>query len=151
MRILKGAVAALLLSAGLGVGTAAPASAATPQCTSWTTYWAPFSTTTVTHVPTAGYQTGNQNCELKIGAHNDAVTVLQRGLKYCHGYNIGVDGEYGPQTRGAVLDLQQWANGAFNAGLEEDGEWGPHTRDWTQFPDWTWPANVRTNRCDHAP
>ena len=136
-------VASLVLS----VGTA---EAAIPSCTSWTTYDAdgnPY----VVHVPTVGYQTGATYCELERGDDNDAVTVLQRALRYCHGYQIGIDGEYGPQTEGAVRDWQQWVNGAYNAGLEEDGQWGPATRNWTQFPDWTRPGNVRTNHCEHGP
>jgi peptidoglycan hydrolase-like protein with peptidoglycan-binding domain len=102
-------------------------------------------------VPSAGYQTGTVNCILRQGNRNDAVTVLQRALRYCHGYDISVDGEYGPQTRRAVLGIQQWANGSFGAGIAEDGEYGPQTRDWTQFPDWTWPGNVQISRCDHSP
>lgn len=131
--------------------SAAPAQAAIPTCTSWTTYPAPFETGYVVHVPTVGYQTGATYCELKRGNRNDAVTVLQRGLRYCHGYQIGVDGQFGSQTEGAVLALQRNANGAFGAGLEEDGQWGPATSNWTQFPVWTWPANVRTNRCRFSP
>jgi peptidoglycan hydrolase-like protein with peptidoglycan-binding domain len=147
MRILKAALATALLAAGLGVATAGPAEAATPTCTSWTTYYAPYTTSYVVHVPSAGSQTGVTNCILKQGNHNEAVTVLQRGLKYCHGDNISIDGDYGPQTRGAVLALQKRANDAFGAGIAEDGEYGPQTADWTKFPVWSWPANVRTNGC----
>ncbi|MEN3359776.1 MAG: hypothetical protein V7637_3758 [Mycobacteriales bacterium] len=151
MRILRGALTAALLTAGLGVATAGTAEAATPNCTSYTTYYAPYTTSYVIHVPSAGYQTGTVNCNLKQGAHNDAVTVLQRALKYCYGYNISVDGDYGPQTKATVKARQNQANGDFNAGLVEDGEYGPKTREWIVFPDWTWPANVRTNRCDWPP
>ena len=38
MRILRGALTAVLLTAGLGVATAGTAEAATPTCTSWSTY-----------------------------------------------------------------------------------------------------------------
>lgn len=151
MRLLKAALALALLTAGLGIAAAAPAEAATPTCTSWSTYYYLGQTNFVIHVPTAGYQTGTVNCVLKQGNNNDAVTVLQRGLRYCHGYDIAVDGDYGPQTKAAVLGLQQTINGSYGGHLQEDGEYGPQTQDVTKFPVWTWPGNVRTNRCDHSP
>jgi hypothetical protein len=151
MRILRGTLTAVLLTAGLGVVTGGTAEAATPTCTSYTTYYDTYSTSYVVHRPSAGYQTGTVNCLLKQGNRNDAVTVLQRGLKYCHRFNITVDGEYGPNTKAAVLALQRRANGGWGAGLVEDGEYGPKTKDWTAFPTWTWPGNVRTNRCDLEP
>jgi hypothetical protein len=151
MRILRVLLAPLLLAVGLGAVSASPAQAAIPNCTSWTTYYAAYTTAYVVHVPTAGYYTGTVNCLSRTPHKNDAVTVLQRGLRFCHGYNITVDGEYGPQTRSAVLGIQRWANGAYGAGLEEDGEYGPETQNWVQFPVHTWPANTRTNRCEHSP
>jgi hypothetical protein len=151
MRILRGTLTAVLLAAGLGVVTAGTAEAATPNCTSYSTYYAPYTTSYVVHVPSAGYQTGTVNCLLKQGNRNDAVTVLQRALKYCHGFSITVDGEYGPQTKAAVLGLQHRANSNYGAGLVEDGEYGPKTKNWTHFPDWTWPGNVRTQWCDLSP
>lgn len=151
MRILKGALTAVLMTVGLGVATVGTAEAAYPTCTSYTTYYAPYTTSYVVHVPTAGSQSGNGNCQLKQGNKGDGVTVLQRSLKYCEGYNISIDGDYGPQTKNAVAAWQRQMNGDYNAGLAVDGEFGPHTRDWTTFVDYTWPANVRTQWCDFSP
>jgi hypothetical protein len=151
MHILRGAFAAVLLAAGLGVATAGTADAATPNCTSWSTYYAPYTTSYVVHVPSAGYETGTVNCILKKGAKNDAVKVLQRALVYCLGYNVSIDGEYGSQTKATVKAWQHQMNGDYNAGLVEDGEYGPATRQWITFPDWTWPGNVRISRCDFPP
>jgi peptidoglycan hydrolase-like protein with peptidoglycan-binding domain len=145
-----------LVSAAGTVLAAAPAAtadvtaAATPTCTSWSTAYAPYTTDYVLHIPTAGYQTYNDNCILEQGNNNDAVKVLQRALRYCSGYNLSIDGDYGPQTRGAVLDLQRRMNDSYNAGLEEDGEYGPNTYNWVKFPAWSWPANVMQNSCWHS-
>lgn len=137
-------LATLVLSAGT-------AQAAIPGCTSWTTYDSGYGSQFVVHVPTVGYQTGATYCELERGDHNDAVTVLQRAMRYCQNYTIGIDGEYGPQTEGVVLAWQRWVNGAYGAGLEEDGEWGPATRYWTAFPVWTRATNQRTANCENDP
>jgi len=152
MRNVKVLLAAVLVAGGLSVFTASPAQAALPTCTSWSTYYAAYTTSYVIHVPSAGYQTGTLRCVLKRGNRNDAVRVLQRGLNQCRGYdNVAEDGDYGPITRAAVLDTQQWANGSFGAGIAEDGEYGPQTKDWIQFTVWTWPANQRTIWCEHSP
>jgi hypothetical protein len=153
VRKLIALLAAALVAAGLSLAAAAPAAAATPTCTSWTTYWAPFGEGfLVVHVPSAGNQTGVVQCGLVQGNHNDAVKVLQRALRYCRGYTeVAVDGDYGPITRAAVLRVQHFANSDFGAGIAEDGEYGPQTMGWLQFTDWTWPANVRTQRCDFSP
>ncbi|MFB7274685.1 peptidoglycan-binding protein [Streptomyces sp. NPDC056244] len=151
MRKLNSLLAAFALAAGASAVSAAPAQAATPTCTSWTTYYATGTTDFVVHVPSAGYQTGTVNCLLQQGNYGDAVTTLQRGLRYCRGYDISVDRDFGPQTRAAVLDTQRWANDAFGAGISEDGGYGPQTKNWIQFPVWTWPANTMTNKCQHSP
>jgi hypothetical protein len=145
------AASAVVFGLATLVFSAGTAQAAIPGCTSWTTYNSDYGSDLVVHVPTAGYQTGATYCELEYGDHNDAVTVLQRALRYCQKYQIGVDGEYGPETRRTVLAWQQWVNGAYGAGLEEDGEWGPATRNWTDFPVWTRAGNVRTAHCEHSP
>ncbi|HYQ62002.1 peptidoglycan-binding domain-containing protein [Actinophytocola sp.] len=149
------AVLGLVSAAGTVLATAPAATAdvtaaATPTCTSWSTAYAPYTTDYVLHIPTAGYQTYNDNCILEQGNNNDAVKVLQRALRYCSGYNLSIDGDYGPQTRGAVLDLQRRMNDSYNAGLEEDGEYGPNTYNWVKFPAWSWPANVMQNSCWHS-
>jgi Putative peptidoglycan binding domain len=151
MRVLRTLLATVLLAGGITVATAAPASAATPTCTGWSTWYTSYSTSYVVHVPTAGTGTRTVNCLLRQGNRNSAVTVLQRALRYCHGYNVSVDGDFGPQTRSAVLAIQRRANSAFGAGIAEDGIYGPQTRDWTHFPVWTWPGNSMTNGCGLSP
>jgi hypothetical protein len=153
MRRLSALLAAVLVAGGLSAGLAAPAEAAAPKCTSWTTYWAPMGEGwLVVHVPTAGNQTGVTQCILRQGDHNDAVTVLQRALRYCKGYSeVEVDGDYGPITRAAVLRVQHLANSDWGAGIAEDGEYGPQTMNWLQFTDWYWPANTRSQWCDFSP
>lgn len=132
--------------------TAAPvAPAALPTCTTWSTHFAAYTTDYVVHVPTLGRNTFNKSCALRYGAKNDAVKVLQRALRHCSGYPLSIDGQYGSNTRGAVLNLQQRMNASYNAGLQEDGEYGPATSDWVKFPVWTYPGNVMTNGCDHSP
>jgi peptidoglycan hydrolase-like protein with peptidoglycan-binding domain len=131
--------------------TTANAPAATPTCTSWSTHFADGTSDYVQHMPSAGRNTYVLSCVLRQGNRNDAVKVLQRSLRVCSGYNLAIDGDYGPLTRAAVLDLQQRMNGSYNAGLEEDGEYGPETFNWVKFPLFTDPGNVITNMCDHSP
>lgn len=151
MAVLLGLVAAAGLALATAPAAAAdPVAAATPTCTSWSTAYAPYTTDYVLHIPTVGYQTYNDNCILEQGNRNDAVKVLQRALRYCSGYNLSIDGDYGPQTRGAVLDLQRRMNASHNANLEEDGEYGPNTYNYVKFPAWSWPANVMQNSCWHS-
>jgi peptidoglycan hydrolase-like protein with peptidoglycan-binding domain len=153
MRKLSALLMAMLVAAGLSIAAAAPAQAAAPTCTSWSTYWASFGEGwLVVHVPSAGNQTGTVQCILKQGNRNDAVKVLQRALHYCEGHpEVAVDGDYGPITRAAVLDIQHFANSDFGAGLAEDGEYGPQTMGWIQFTDWYWPQNTRSQWCDSSP
>ena len=143
----------LCMAVGLTPLLTTPAAAAPPRCTSWTTYYAPYTEEWVVHVPTAGANTGRYDCELRQGDRNDAVKVLQRALRYCTGAtNVAIDGEYGPITRSAVLAFQRRMNSSHGATLDEDGIYGPETEDWMQFTVWTWPQNVRVpDRCYHNP
>lgn len=149
MRTVKVLLGAAVLAAGLGLVPASPAQAATPTCTSWTTYR--VSQLFQQHVPSAGYQTGATFCILRQGNRNDAVKVLQRALRYCHGYVISIDGDFGPQTRAAVLNMQQVYNSSYGGNLAEDGEYGPETNTITKFPLWTYPANTRSAICNFSP
>ncbi|NES31781.1 peptidoglycan-binding protein [Micromonospora terminaliae] len=151
MRALKSLVVAALVGGGIAVAGATPAQAAYSTCTSWSTYDTTYSTSYVQHIPSVGYHTGRLTCQLKSGNNNDAVTVLQRALRYCHGYSIGIDGEFGPQTKAAVLGVQRRANSAYGAGIAEDGEYGPQTADWIHWPVWTKAGNTMTNRCELSP
>lgn len=64
---------------------------------------------------------------------------LQRALYYCNGYiNVAVDGEFGPITRGTVLDFQQDINRAYGSQiLIPDGVYRMELLDWMPFPLWT--------------
>jgi hypothetical protein len=151
MRRVLAVLGAVLMASGLGlVASASPAQAEYVTCNSWTTYYAFETRAQVVHTPSRGSQTGNNTCQLKQGDKGNAVKVLQRALKYCRIHaNIAVDGEFGPATKRAVLDMQDWAN-ARGADLDEDGEFGPATRDWMTWPRWYWPQNtmVGDGYCD---
>lgn len=68
-------------------------------------------------------------CEMGTGEGDDqAVAVLQNALAQCNGQAIEVDGEYGPQTAGAVAAVQR------QAGVAEDGKYGPATLQAMQWP-----------------
>jgi len=58
----------------------------------------------------------------------DAVVVLQDALTRCNREDVATDGEYGPQTAGAVADVQQ------RAGITSDGEYGPATLEVMGWP-----------------
>ena len=57
---------------------------------------------------------------LSTGATGAAVTILQRDLSFL-GYNVTVDGDFGPGTQAAVIQFQT------DKGLEPDGAAGPDT------------------------
>jgi Putative peptidoglycan binding domain len=63
---------------------------------------------------------------MRRGDRGEAVRVLQQQLKD-NGYNIAVDGIYGPQTEAAVLQFQQDAKAAGSYPGKIDGIWGPQT------------------------
>jgi peptidoglycan hydrolase-like protein with peptidoglycan-binding domain len=57
------------------------------------------------------------------GAVGSHVQVLQNSLVWCHGLDTGgIDSNYGPKTRAAVIALQR------SAGIPADGIYGPQTR-----------------------
>jgi len=82
----------------------------------------------------------------KGGIKNDpgetrAITELQEFLKTM-GWDVGVDGRYGPQTTAAVKEFQQLV------GLTDDGDAGPQTIEkilvWGKLPDVkTWSAQLK--------
>ena len=82
----------------------------------------------------------------KGGLKNDtnetaAITDLQEFLKTM-GWDIGIDGRYGPQTTGAVKEFQQLV------GITDDGDAGPQTIEkilvWGKLPDVkTWAAQLK--------
>jgi len=69
-------------------------------------------------VPTIGT---SKNCTLRSGNVSSAVTVLQQSLVSCHGKSIAVDGQFGPATRTALIQVQS------SLGLTADGIYGPQT------------------------
>jgi Putative peptidoglycan binding domain len=58
----------------------------------------------------------------------DAVVVLQDALMRCNREDVATDGEYGPATAAAVMDVQQ------RAGITADGEYGPATLQAMRWP-----------------
>jgi peptidoglycan hydrolase-like protein with peptidoglycan-binding domain len=68
--------------------------------------------------PTPAVQKGvTQNGSLKIGASGDGVSKMQNQLKAA-GFDVKVDGKFGPKTKAAVEAYQQ------KMGLPADGVWG---------------------------
>ena len=75
------------------------------------------------------FSSASTACGMSVGqGGQDAVTVLQDALARCNGEGVSVDGEYGPQTAGAVMDVQQ------GAGITANGEYGPATLEAMRWP-----------------
>ena len=75
------------------------------------------------------FSSASSACEMSVGRGGaDAVVVLQDALAQCNRAGVAVDGEYGPQTAGAVMDVQQ------RAGITADGEYGPATLQAMRWP-----------------
>lgn len=68
------------------------------------------------------------DCRVGEGSSDEAIAAVQEALSSCNGRPVSVDGDYGPETRGAVTDVQA-ANG-----LVADGTYGPATRQVMQWP-----------------
>jgi peptidoglycan hydrolase-like protein with peptidoglycan-binding domain len=81
-------------------------------------------------VPTIGYQTHRDNCELGPGNAGDAVYALQWSLAVCYDHSLAQDGIYGPLTQEAVQDAQQAAH------ITADGIYGPVTRSHMNWSDY---------------
>jgi hypothetical protein len=75
------------------------------------------------------FSSASSTCGMSVGrGGEDAVAVLQDALARCNGEGVSVDGEYGAQTAGAVMDVQQ------RAGITADGEYGPATLQVMRWP-----------------
>ncbi|WP_329412254.1 peptidoglycan-binding protein [Nocardia vinacea] len=61
------------------------------------------------------------NCSLRQGNSGDAVKALQTTLWKCYGQNISRDGDFGPNTKSALIHAQR------AAGASDDGIFGPET------------------------
>jgi peptidoglycan hydrolase-like protein with peptidoglycan-binding domain len=77
-------------------------------------------------VPSVGLDTGDDNCNLEYGDDNTGVSRLQIALNDCNYFafdasSVAVDGDYGPDTRTAVEQTQEYW------GVTADGEFGPNT------------------------
>ncbi|MEV6321958.1 peptidoglycan-binding domain-containing protein [Nocardia sp. NPDC051787] len=108
-----GSIAAVLLSGtGLGVVTAAPATAAT-TCNDSVSQ--KDSRGRVAKIPIPG------ECTMREGNSGDAVRALQSTLWKCYGQNISRDGVFGPKTKSALIHAQK------QAGAGADGIFGPET------------------------
>jgi peptidoglycan hydrolase-like protein with peptidoglycan-binding domain len=78
---------------------------------------------------TALFSSASPTCGMSVGrGDEDAVVVLQDALARCNRESVSVDGEYGPQTAAAVMDVQE------RAGITADGEYGPSTLQVMRWP-----------------
>ncbi|MEU8139710.1 peptidoglycan-binding domain-containing protein [Streptodolium elevatio] len=113
-----------------GVAAAPPAAAAV-HCDNWTSQSA-HGTQYSWLVPSVGNNTGQTNCVLSLDDYNNtAVWVLQLALNECYGQGLTHDGDYGPSTRQAVVNVQTF-HGFPPA--DRDGVYGPQTRNAMEFP-----------------
>jgi peptidoglycan hydrolase-like protein with peptidoglycan-binding domain len=75
------------------------------------------------------FSSASSTCGMSVGrGGDDAVAVLQDALARCNREGVTVDGEYGAQTAGAVMDVQQ------RAGITADGQYGPATLQVMRWP-----------------
>lgn len=72
-------------------------------------------------IPTIGFNTWNDNCELGVGNDSSGVWWLQYDLNHCYGQHLAQDGDYGPLTQAAVRYAQRLS------GATPDGIYGPQT------------------------
>ena len=109
-----------MMATGAALAYAAPASAALYSCNSWSSYYP--GSNQIYQKPTLGLETHNTNCVLGVGNQSGAVTVLQDALNRCYQQGLVVDGDYGPKTRQAVINVQR------RIGTAADGVYGPQLR-----------------------
>jgi hypothetical protein len=146
MRIIRSFIApaaALAVASGIAVLPAlTSASPARPQpsCTGTSLFQGLLSPPDLVRVPTLGNNSGNLNCELGLGNTGVAVRRLQIALdSSCNLFdNLAVDGIYGPLTRQAVIDVQNFYD------VPADGIYGPVTATHMSWP----VAGSNGNSCD---
>ncbi len=68
------------------------------------------------------------DCQVDEGSDAEAVVVLQDALVRCNGQPVRLDGEFGPETSGAVMNVQQ------EHGVAADGTLDAATRAVMQWP-----------------
>ena len=113
IRLFLAAVAALAVTSGIALApalTSATSASAQPSCTGTSLFGGLLNPPDQVRVPTLGNNTRNLNCELGLGNTGVAVQRLQIALdSRCNLFdNLAVDGIYGPLTRQAVIDVQNF-------------------------------------------
>lgn len=118
---------AFLVALGI-VATATPATASAAPASSVTILAAACNTSTQfelyanhneeARVPTYGT---SKSCTLRSGNISEGVRTLQNSLNLCHGKSLVVDGNFGPATRAALIQVQT------AIGATADGIYGPQT------------------------
>ena len=85
-----------------------------------------------TSVPGGAVRVGSSTsvtCDMREGdVDEDAVRAVQEALVRCNGQDLTVDGNFGPETRAALAQIQE------QNGLSADGFYDPATRDAMQWP-----------------
>jgi len=121
-------LATIVIAASVIVAPAAPASAATPQCTALGTGVAQFSppglpplpVPTIYYYPAAS--SGSSMCWMQRGNHSWGVWALQLALNLCYGQGLSTDADFGAATERALRFAQSIS------GATVDGGYGPNTR-----------------------
>lgn len=67
-------------------------------------------------------QGGSATCFLAQGDNSTAVIALQNAMRVCYFQPVAVDGDFGPQTKRALINVQR------QLGITADGVYGPQTR-----------------------
>jgi peptidoglycan hydrolase-like protein with peptidoglycan-binding domain len=129
IRLRLTAVAVMVAASGITGVALAPASQATaiPSCTAASVFTNSAGYGVL--IPTIGENTYNDNCQLSLGNDSYAVKVLQYTLDNCYFAGLAQDSDYGPLTRGAVIDAQN------DSGATPDGIYGPQTRNHIKWSD----------------
>ena len=133
IRLFLAAVAALAVTSGIALApalTSATPASAQPSCTGTSLFQGLLNPPDLVRVPTLGNNSGNLNCELGLGNTGVAVRRLQIALdSSCNLFdNLAVDGIYGPLTRQAVIDVQDFYD------VPADGIYGPVTATHMSWP-----------------
>lgn len=115
MRTVRSIAVIAALVAGSFVAPTAPIAAAAVYCNIGLLWQNAY-------VPGEDSGSFSPNCVMASGAGpNNAVSNLQSSLRTCYGRSISVDGEFGPQTRSALIAVQRALK------IADDGVYGPQT------------------------
>jgi peptidoglycan hydrolase-like protein with peptidoglycan-binding domain len=61
--------------------------------------------------------------EIELGDRGDDVKALQYMLSHMYGYNLAVDGDFGPATRAAVVEFQEAHMTLYRVGVVRGDMW----------------------------